>query len=286
MPLSYSERAALTCPSCGAEFEAEAWMLVDAAERPDLAHELREGTLNAVTCPGCGQSAPAGAPLLFHDPSNRRVYFAAPPGADEYQLREQAQSLLYLLVGGLPEEARLPYLGDVQVEQEVEGVRRAVLRRQRARARASGAGPVGSGGPTGAGPVGALREAPLPGPSAHGAEHHVVAAAPPHAPDEAPPIVAAVRALLAADTADEFTTIVDTHPALLDAGADAAILQLAEVAQAQGERDVAAALREVRVTLAELRASRPAEGESGRGAEGERFCLLFSPPLLFSSAPR
>src|SRR5689334_6051472 len=133
MPISYSENANLTCPACQQDFAAEVWMLVDAAERPDLAQALRDGALNVVACPHCGNQGPAGGPLLFHDPANRRVYFAAPAGALEHELREQAQSLLYLLVGSLPEEQRRAYLGDVQVEQEVEGVRRAVLRRQAAR---------------------------------------------------------------------------------------------------------------------------------------------------------
>ncbi len=49
------------------------------------------------------------------------AYFAAPPEAAEYVLREQAQSLLYRLLEGIPEEARYPHLGDVQVEQGIEG---------------------------------------------------------------------------------------------------------------------------------------------------------------------
>src|SRR5438876_3504931 len=119
MAISYSENVTLTCPSCQKNFASEVWMLVDAAERPELAQALRDGTLNLVTCPHCDYHGPAGAPLLFHDPANQRVYFAAPPASEEYEWREQVQSLLYLLVGGLPEEQRRPYLGDVQVEQEV-----------------------------------------------------------------------------------------------------------------------------------------------------------------------
>src|SRR5215468_5927441 len=121
MSLSYSENIALTCPACTQGFAAEAWMLVDAGERPDLAEALREGALNVVGCPHCGNHSPAGAPLLFHDAASRRVYFAAPPEAAEYALREQAQSLLYRLMAGIPEEQHYPYLGDVQVEQGLEG---------------------------------------------------------------------------------------------------------------------------------------------------------------------
>lgn len=249
MSISYGENAALTCPSCGQNFESEVWMLVDAEERPDLAHALREGTLNLVTCPHCAYHGPAAAPLLFHDPAQRRIYFAAPPGTEEHEWREQAQSLLYVLLNSLPEEARRPYLGDVQVEQEIEGVRRAVLRRQGVRQRARGSGPVADLDPT---------------PPAHGVEHHVVEAAPPDAaPPETPPIFAAIQALLTANSVEEFATIVDEHPALLGDAADEALVQLAEVAFDQGEREVAAALREARVTLAELRAGRGPLAASG-----------------------
>jgi hypothetical protein len=219
-------------------------MLVDAAERPDLAEALRDGTLNVVTCSHCGSSSPAGAPLLFHDGANRRVYFAAPPDSEEYEWREQAQSLLYLLVGGLPEEQRRPYLGDVQVEQEVEGVRRAVLRRQGARR---------------APPDHAPRPSPAP---ARGIAHHVVEALPPEAPATEPStLLDAMRALIAADSSEEFAVIVDEHPALLSEAADVLLVRLIETAYDQGEREVVAALREVRASLAQLRVSQGRDNE-------------------------
>jgi len=202
-------------------------MLVDAGERPDLAEALREGALNVVGCPHCGNHSPAGAPLLFHDAASRRVYFAAPPEAAEYALREQAQSLLYRLMAGIPEEQHYPYLGDVQVEQGLEGVRRA-LRRQRARR-----APAAS----------ASRE------PARGAEHPAVDL-PPEPPPEPAPLLDALQALIASDSPAEFAAIVDEHPALLDTAADVALAQLAE---AQGEPAIAAALREVRAQLARMR---------------------------------
>lgn len=36
MPNSFSQTIELTCPRCGADFQAELWLIVDAAERPDL----------------------------------------------------------------------------------------------------------------------------------------------------------------------------------------------------------------------------------------------------------
>ena len=254
MPISYSENAILNCPSCGQPFAAEVWMLVDAQERDDLAHALREGTLNVVACPHCGYHGPADAPLLFHDPAGRRVYFAAPPGTEEHEWREQAQPLLYMLVNSLPEEARRPYLGDVQVEQEIEGVRRAVLRRQGSRTRARGAAPV---------------EDRSPAPSVHGVEHHVVEAPPAPAPADTPPLFAAIQALLAANSAEEFATIVDEHPALLDSAADQVFTQLAEIAYAQGDHEVAEALREARLTLTGLRGAPAGDTETPRHGDKE-----------------
>ena len=133
MPISQSDYIGLTCPACGARFETDAWTLVDAAERSDLAQALREGSLNMATCPKCGTQTAAGTALLFHDPAGRRVYFAVPPDVGEHVWRERAQELLYQLVGSLPEDERRPYLGDVQVEQELDGVRRALLRHDRRR---------------------------------------------------------------------------------------------------------------------------------------------------------
>jgi CpXC motif protein len=272
MAISYSEKATLTCPTCGESFASEIWMLVDAGERPDLAHALREGTLNLVSCPHCGYHGPADAALLFHDPENRRVYFAAPPGTEEHEWREQAQALLYLLVDNLPEEARRPYLGDVQVEQEVEGVRSAILRREGARRRAPGAGPV---------------QTLSPSPLAHGIAHHVVDPAPPEPVTELPPIFAAIQALLAANSAEEFAALVDEHPLLLEPSADAAFAQLMEAAYDQGDRVIAEALHEARATLAELRASHAgvrAPGQPAAASAPDQRADLAEPQTQLSDA--
>lgn len=250
MPISYAENAALTCPACGERFTAEIWTLVDAAERPDLVDLLHAGALNVVTCLRCGNTGPAGAPLLLHDPARRRVYFAAPADAAEHEVREQAQSLLYALVGSLPEEARLPYLGDVQVEQEVEGVRRAVLRRARRGPERPGARPESPAPPAGAAPA-APQAAQPPEPA--------------RAPSDPSPMLEAVRAMLAADSAEGIEAVLAQHPQLLDPAADIVIAGLADIAYAQGERDVARALAEARQILSDVRA-----GEDARPGQVER----------------
>jgi hypothetical protein len=244
MPISYSEYIGLTCASCGAGFETDVWMLIDAAERSDLAQALRESTLNMATCPKCGAQTAAGAALLFHDPAGRRVYFAVPPDVGEHIWRERAQELLYQLVGSLPEDERRPYLGDVQVEQELVGVRRALLRHDRRRGgrgqatrdRGQGIGDSDQG--SGIKGQSALSDSQPPTPSSQ----------PPTPANEA------IHALLAADTNAEFTAIVAANPALLGDDADTIVHELAELAYADSQRDVSTALRELRVVLARLRA--------------------------------
>jgi hypothetical protein len=62
-----------------------------------------------------------------------------------------------------------------------------------------------------------------------------------------------VRALLAADNDAEFSAILAENPALLDQNADLVVRELADQANANGEADVSAALRELRVVLTRLR---------------------------------
>lgn len=229
MPISYSEQTTLTCPACQREFAAEVWTLVDTAERPDLAQALQDGTLDRATCPHCGASGPSGAPLLLHDPQQRRVYFAVPPGVAEHRWRERAQELLYVLVGSLPEDARLTYLGDVQVEQEVAGVRRAWQRRQRRTERRA---PAAEQPPPAAEP---LREAAAP------------------APAPATALAELIGQLLASDSAADFQALIERNPALLSEQADQTAAQLADTAYAQGQREIGDALRALRTSLADLR---------------------------------
>ena len=41
MPIAYQEQAQLTCPACGADFEAPVWLILDAQEQPEAADALR-----------------------------------------------------------------------------------------------------------------------------------------------------------------------------------------------------------------------------------------------------
>jgi hypothetical protein len=254
MSISYAELASLTCPVCRTLFETEIWTLLDTRERPDLAEMLLSGALNVVTCPQCSHQADAGGPLLVHDPEGRRVYFAAPADTPEHVWRERAQELLYVLVGSLPEEARLPYLSDVQVEVEASGVRKAMLRRGRRFApRALDASPRSN--------------AVLPPPSP---------IEPPGASLVSDAIVGAIEELIAADTPAEASAVVERHSMLMTPDADAMIEQLIGAARAQGEHDIARALTEARVLLNDLR--------TGMAPDDQQDVPFASPPPTPSSA--
>lgn len=63
---SFSTSQSLMCPSCGREFEATVWLIVDADERPDLVELIRSGRLHELPCPHCREAAEVDAPLLLY----------------------------------------------------------------------------------------------------------------------------------------------------------------------------------------------------------------------------
>jgi len=66
MSISLAHTDSLTCPRCGQAFQAAIWLIVDAAERPDLAAHCRDGRLHRATYPN-GHIA-ALIPLLHYYP--------------------------------------------------------------------------------------------------------------------------------------------------------------------------------------------------------------------------
>ncbi|MGC8800395.1 CpXC domain-containing protein [Chloroflexus sp.] len=218
MPISYREQAQLTCPHCGGEFHADIWLIVDADEEPEAAAALRREEINIVVCPHCQASGPAGAPLMYHDARARRVLFAPTPGAADHEIRDQARNLHALLVGSIDPEQRRPYLADVDIAQDMSGLAH-LLRRLDARRR-------------------------------------LVAPPPPPPVTEPPPLLAAVEALLAADTTAELERVLVDHPELLEPATRTTLDQLAEVADTQGEREIAQALRNARALLTDMQRPR------------------------------
>lgn len=233
MPVGYQESTELACPACNVAFEASVWLILDAQESPEAVAALRRGELNVVTCPRCGHRGPAGAPLLFHDAVRRRVIFAPAPGAPEYAWRDQARDLHTLLVGSIAEEQRRPYLGEVDIVQDLAGIARLLERIERRPSE----------------PVSRSNSQAASEPVAGQGTHKTPDAS---RPEEPPPLLAAVEAMLAADAPEEFDAVLARHPVLLDPGADTALAQLIEVALEQREFAIADSLRNARALLARL----------------------------------
>src|SRR5688572_15992831 len=128
MPRSRSEQVELACPSCGRAFDAEVWLVVDGPERPDLASLLLEGTLNEAACPHCSAAGGVNHPLLYHDGEHQQVLCALPLTVQgEAAAREIVGDLLRGLVASIPDHQRRPYLGEVEIVAELDGLRTALL---------------------------------------------------------------------------------------------------------------------------------------------------------------
>lgn len=124
MPRSQAETADLHCPTCGTPFTADVWLTVDREERPDLVHLLMDGELNVARCPRCGAEGGINHPLLFHDPARKQVIVALPltvQGAEAAQAL--VGDLLERLLDALPDEERQPYLGEIEMVPELDGLR-------------------------------------------------------------------------------------------------------------------------------------------------------------------
>ena len=109
MPRSYAQTTQAPCPECGQPVDLEIFLIVDLAERPDLADRIRQGDIHAAPCPHCGNVGGVDAPLLIFNPLAQegdhegRPYLIFSPAqrttAD--QDREHAAGLLELLRGSM-----------------------------------------------------------------------------------------------------------------------------------------------------------------------------------------
>lgn len=222
-------------------------MLIDADERPDLATALMAGEINQVTCPHCEAKHISNTPLLYHDRSQRKLYFAAPLNTAEHIIREQAQGLLYTLAAHIPEEERLTYLGDVQVEQGLAGVQRVLKRRQRARERLQAN--KGTSAPE-------ITREPVREPSASATplvdEPSRVPAArmtPAEAQVNNEQLIELIHQLLMADSLESFRSLLERYPQLRSSTALTVLDQAIDMAGALGDQEITSALRQLRSQL-------------------------------------
>ncbi len=123
MPTSLSQPADLTCPQCGHRFAAEVWLIVDAAERPDLLEKAQQGTLHEVACPNCGPIGQLDAPLLLFRPdATPPLLFSPAQETSAEQDREHARQLVSRL-----RQALGPAWRDEWLAQGLPGVPRPLL---------------------------------------------------------------------------------------------------------------------------------------------------------------
>ena len=220
MPISYSQPYELVCPTCQTPFVAEAWLIVDAEERPDLVQAIRDVTLHDTRCPSCGQTGVVPAPVLLHDRRARAVLFGVPYEMPEAEWNELAQGLLWMLIGALPREDQLPYLGNVQAEAGVAGVAEALD--QLNYTPQSAAEAIGD---------------------ALGSDDS----------DDLPPLAEAIMRMLAAETPEELQAVLHEYPFLLDEAMDEGLAGLAEAAVDAGEFEISQAFERARISLTQLR---------------------------------
>ncbi|HEY1011832.1 MAG TPA: CpXC domain-containing protein [Herpetosiphonaceae bacterium] len=124
MAHSLQETTDLTCPSCAAEWSAPVWIILDAAERPDLKAALLADTLHEARCPACGAAGKVGAPLLYHDPARQQAVLAVPLSVGSKQaVRELAEQLHGLLADSYGDEQPPDYLASLELAPEIDGLR-------------------------------------------------------------------------------------------------------------------------------------------------------------------
>ncbi len=122
MTHSVSENVSLPCRQCGHPVDAEVWIIVDIAERPDLLAKLHGGTLHDVTCAACGHVATVNAPVLIYRPDAEPALLFSPAGGNPAQDEEQAMAL-----AGMFRERMADGWRDEWLAHGLAGVARAAL---------------------------------------------------------------------------------------------------------------------------------------------------------------
>jgi len=70
MPNSRSQESDYTCYACGETTPVRSWIIIDAAEKPDLIQRVKDGSIWEVTCSSCGESISPDLPLLLYFPED------------------------------------------------------------------------------------------------------------------------------------------------------------------------------------------------------------------------
>lgn len=105
LPHSYRSDPLLVCEGCGDSYRADIWLVVDVAERPDLAARICDGTIQTGVCPHCGETQEVDMGLLVFRPHGQPVLLFSPAQATTPEEdQDQARGLLNLLYQTMREE--------------------------------------------------------------------------------------------------------------------------------------------------------------------------------------
>lgn len=127
MARSFAETVELTCAGCRSAFSDKIWLIVDAAERPDLVERIVDQTLHVAQCPNCGTEQPFDAPVLFHAAAEQLLIFAAAEQSTPSKDQQVAQQLGQRLISAIPIAERATYLTSAHIVTGVDGLRRVLL---------------------------------------------------------------------------------------------------------------------------------------------------------------
>ncbi|MBV6626214.1 MAG: CHAT domain-containing protein [Rivularia sp. (in: Bacteria)] len=133
----YSKSQKLNCLRCYHQFDAQIWLIVNAAQQPDLLQRLQQGSLHQVDCPNCGEVVEVDAPLLLYRPDAvPHLLFSPAQAISEKENQRIERELVEKLRDNLGVEWQDSWLEELQeisrnlllvvLEQELEIVRKQI----------------------------------------------------------------------------------------------------------------------------------------------------------------
>ena len=119
----------VTCPSCGAPYQAEVHQIVDAKRTPRLKQQLMSGQLNVAVCPQCGAGGQLTTMLAFHDADHELFMIFAPQEMqmDQVQRETAIGTITRQVTDSLPQEERKFYLFQPQIMLTMKSFMEKVL---------------------------------------------------------------------------------------------------------------------------------------------------------------
>lgn len=81
--MAFVRSISVTCPHCGKSYEVQAYGSVNAAQDPDLAERVRDGSLFVRECPSCGERNLVRSGMLYHDPDRKLMIWYLPEGVSD-----------------------------------------------------------------------------------------------------------------------------------------------------------------------------------------------------------